>query len=226
MPYAVSATINHEFDTDHLNIWLTFRHPMDLSLMPSYTLWLLEVDTLSLDIVNSAWQDSWTLLLTSDSIAANPNRVTLAYAGPNSDLQTVWGKDWEPWGPILSTDLIAYTRPAFFDRGDPAAWDFQIGDFITDATYRDLDLSGIVPIDAKAVVLSCRIRNNASGQQFIFRPNGLVNSFTAERLYTQAAAVYIGYVFIIALDVGRVIEYYGVNTTWTVIDVCVVGWFF
>lgn len=107
MPYAYGATIKHEFETDHLNIWLTFRHPMDQDLKPPLALWLLEADDVSVDIIDSAWQDEFTFLLTSDTIIVYPDRVLLEYNGPNSNLQTTWGKDWEPWGPSLSADIKA-----------------------------------------------------------------------------------------------------------------------
>ena len=118
MPYAAKATIEHEFDIDHLNVWLTFRHPMLRTLdplasppvydvMPPLALWLLEVDDVPVDIVASEWQDEFTLLLTSDTVAAYPDEVTLVYDGPNENLKTTWGKQWEPWGAILSTDIAS-----------------------------------------------------------------------------------------------------------------------
>ena len=115
MPYAAKAIVQHEFDVDHLNIWLTFRHPMRRSpipqasppvydWMPSLGLWLLECDSVPLNIVASEWLDEFTLLLTSDVIGASPNKVTLEYDGPDEHLCTTWGKQWEPWGPITSLE--------------------------------------------------------------------------------------------------------------------------
>lgn len=115
-PYAAKAIIQHEFDTDHLNIWLTFRHPMQRSeipqaeppvydWMPPLHLWLLEADDVPVDITASEWQDEFTLLLTSDTVADPPNRVLLEYNGPDEKLCIAWQKQWEPWGPILSLDV-------------------------------------------------------------------------------------------------------------------------
>lgn len=124
MPYAYGAKIRHEYliDTDLLNVWLTFRHPMDQDVKPPLIKWLLEADAIAYDIVDSAWQDEFTLLLTSDTIAAHPARVTLEYAGPDPDLQTTWGKDWEPWGPTLSVDLTA----TLWVTGMIIKWPFSI----------------------------------------------------------------------------------------------------
>ncbi|GAH23469.1 unnamed protein product, partial [marine sediment metagenome] len=35
------------------------------------------------------------------NVLALPDRVTLEYDGPAYTLRTTWGKQWEPWGPIL-----------------------------------------------------------------------------------------------------------------------------
>ncbi|GAI58643.1 unnamed protein product, partial [marine sediment metagenome] len=89
-PYAAKAVIQHEFDTNHLNIWVTFRHAMDIEtippgetepvpVMPPLEKWLCEVDDAEMPVTVSAWQDAWTLLLTVPEIEANPDRVLLAY---------------------------------------------------------------------------------------------------------------------------------------------------
>lgn len=122
MPYAAKATVEHEFVTDHLEIYVTFRHPMKLSsapldtpppfdIFPPNALWLLDADTVAIDIVSQEWLDLWTLLLTSDAVAAYPASVKLEYNGPNFGLRTSWNKQWEPFGPIVSTDLTAELLP-------------------------------------------------------------------------------------------------------------------
>lgn len=115
-PYAAKAVIQHEFDVDHLNVWVTFRHAMETTsdpladpvvhdVMPPLELWLCEVDDVEMPVTVSAWQDAWTLLLTVPDIEVNPDRVLLEYAGPSELLRISWHKQWEPWGPILSLDV-------------------------------------------------------------------------------------------------------------------------
>ncbi|GAI10272.1 unnamed protein product [marine sediment metagenome] len=115
-PYAAKAIIQHEFDVDHLNVWVTFRFAMRTSskplaepvvhdVMPLLERWLCEVDDVPKAVTDSAWQDAWTLLLTVPGIAENPDRVLLEYNGPDEDLRISWEKQWEPWGPILSLDV-------------------------------------------------------------------------------------------------------------------------
>ena len=104
-PYAAKAIVQHEWDTDHLNVWVTFEQPMDQSIKPANNLWLCEADGVPKPVTASAWIDAFTILLTIDTILALPGRVTLEYNGPNENLRTTWHKYWEPWGPILSINV-------------------------------------------------------------------------------------------------------------------------
>jgi hypothetical protein len=115
-PYAAKAIIQHEWVSTHLNIWLTFRHQMRRSsnplaeppvydIMPPLDLWLIKADGVDVAVVASEWVDQFTLLLTSNTVASAPARVTLEYNGPNQNLEIIWRKQWEPWGPILSLDI-------------------------------------------------------------------------------------------------------------------------
>jgi hypothetical protein len=114
--YAAKAIIEHEFDTDHLNVWLTFQYPMNQTVKPADSKWIVKVDGVEKLISSSAWQDAYTLLLTIPDIASLPDRVLVEYAGPGpttwapddplrETLEISWQKQWEPWGPILSLDI-------------------------------------------------------------------------------------------------------------------------
>lgn len=119
-PYAAKAIVQHEFDTDHLNIWITFRFPMDQTVKPANALWICEVDDVQEDVTDSAWQDEFTMLLTVGGIPSIPDRVTLQYNGPDINLKTTWAKQWEPWGKILSFDGSLLPFGAF--SGNEIAW--------------------------------------------------------------------------------------------------------
>jgi hypothetical protein len=82
-PYAAKAIIEHEFDTDHLNIFVAFRFPMDETVKPPLNLWICEVDDIVKAVTVSAWIDAYTLLLTVPDVVVLPDRVTLEYNGPN-----------------------------------------------------------------------------------------------------------------------------------------------
>lgn len=119
-PYAAKAIVEHEFDTDHLNIWLTFRFTMDETQKPANGLWICEVDDVVKAVTASAWQDAWTMLLTVAAIASIPDRVTIEYDGPSTLLTTTWNKQWEPWGPILSSDASLLPYGSF--KGNEINW--------------------------------------------------------------------------------------------------------
>ncbi|MCK5612175.1 hypothetical protein KAR91_60445 [Candidatus Pacearchaeota archaeon] len=119
-PYAAKAIVEHEFDVNHLNVWVTFRFAMDQTVKPANGLWLCEVDDVLKAVSASAWQDEWTILLTVPAIASIPDRVTLEYDGPDENLRITWGKQWEPWGPILSSDATLLPYGSF--KGNSFNW--------------------------------------------------------------------------------------------------------
>jgi hypothetical protein len=116
MPYAAKATIEHEFNIDQLDIWLTFRLPMKIcsdpinnptvfDVKPPNDKWYVELDEAEAEINASEWLDQHTMHLTIENVAANPGKVTVSYLGPDTLLRTTWDKQWEPWADIVSTDL-------------------------------------------------------------------------------------------------------------------------
>jgi hypothetical protein len=107
MPYAAKATIEHEYIVDLVMLWVTFRHPMNITVTPDISKWTVTADGTDYDVVSQVWLDEFTLTLTSDTIAARPASVSLTYTGPDVNLKTTWDKQWEPWGAIPSTDLTA-----------------------------------------------------------------------------------------------------------------------
>lgn len=118
MPYAYGAIIKHEYVGTLLKLWLTFRHqmlqssdysadPVVFDVFPPLADWLIEADSVPVDAIANEWIDEFTLLLTSDTVASRPVQVTLEYDGPDEGLSFRWGKQIEPFGPTLSTDLTA-----------------------------------------------------------------------------------------------------------------------
>jgi len=223
-PYAAKAIIEHEFDTDHLNVYVTFRFAMDETVKPAHNLWLCEVDDVLKAITVSAWQDAWTLLLTVPDIAVYPDRVTLEYNGPDENLKITWDKIWEPWGPILSTDIGK--APVFVDRGDPAAYDYAKEDLTIDGAWHDLDLSGIVSEKAKAVFILGHLMGNAVDWKISFRKKGNVNEIVHGGMETLRANVERHRSSIVALDDNRVIQYKIDNQAWDTLDLAIKGWWF
>lgn len=114
--------------------------------------------------------------------------------------------------------------PVFIDRGDPAAKDFVIGDLTTDDSLHTLDLSGIVPAGAKAVLLEVLITGEFLGKRILFRKKGNTNLHNVMLIRTQGAHVIIEMMGVVAVDAERKIEYKAHNIVWDAIDIVVCGW--
>jgi len=109
----------------------------------------------------------------------------------------------------------------FIDRGDVDSYDFRVADFTVDSSWYELDLSAIVGMKAKAVVIGGFYRGFANN--FIkFRKKGNSNDINVPAFRTQVDAIGIQGTLIVPIENG-VIEY-SANSL-TVIDFIVVGWF-
>lgn len=112
----------------------------------------------------------------------------------------------------------------FTDRGDPAAYDFTVGDFTTDATWRTLDLSSIVPAGAKAVSMHIKLKDELLSSAMNFRKNGNAEEYNTSTLRIQSTNVTNDLDLVVACDVNRIIEYYGSDLTFTTINLTIKGW--
>lgn len=106
-PYAAKAIIQYDFDvgTNRIQIWITFRHPMDQTVKPLDAQWIVMHEAVPKAVTASAWQDAYTMWLLVPACFWNPVHLTVEYDGPCKELWTTWHKQWEPWGPILALDI-------------------------------------------------------------------------------------------------------------------------
>jgi len=116
--------------------------------------------------------------------------------------------------------------PVYIDRGDPSSYDYTQADLITNGQWYDLNLSGIVPANAKAVVLKVVVKDESVGIGISLRKNSNTRTCNAPSVTTQAANIYNVSSLIVACDENRVIEYLAANTTWDTINILVAGWLF
>jgi len=131
-----------------------------------------------------------------------------------------------PWEWLIDMIQEWHFSHVFVDRGDPAAADFLKGDLTLDGAWHDLDLSGIVPSNAKAVALYVALFATDVNQNIWFRTNGNVNTYNVSRAFTQTSLIWSTGDFIVPLDEARKIEYMSVNPTWISISITVKGWWF
>ncbi len=114
----------------------------------------------------------------------------------------------------------------YVNRGDPAGWDFEVGDFTTDNTWRDLDLSSIIPVEAKLVHFRGSIEDGITGEDVIFKTKGYDNegsSVSGNILIANIDQEYSDW--FIEPDDDRLIVYKASNTVWTKLSLLVRGWF-
>lgn len=128
-------------------------------------------------------------------------------------------------GANLKTYINAASGKFVPRNSDAAAFDYTVGAFTTDGTYRDKDLSAIVPAGAIAVLLRVQIQDDAVASTFGFRRNGNANGYDGAYLYTQVANVLIEREMTVPCDANRVVEYWGSNLAFSSINVLVMGWY-
>ncbi len=112
----------------------------------------------------------------------------------------------------------------YVDRGDPAAYDFAIGDLTIDGAWHDLDLSALVAAGAKAVLLIGHLQGAAIDWKINFRKKGNTNEINHSDMETIRANVTRHRSSIVALDVNRVIQYNADNQAWAALELGVRGW--
>lgn len=116
----------------------------------------------------------------------------------------------------------------YTDRGDLSAQDFSGGDFTTDNTWRDLDLSGIVGSNAVLThIIFSVVENTAAGtpKSLRFRTNGNTNDVNRCLVFCPANTIPGTQEGMVYTDSDGVIEYKASNNTFETIEMTVKGWF-
>lgn len=165
-----------------------------------------------------------------DGAAIVEAAITLADNTTNDVSITAHG--FTPKAPNDTTKFLrgdaAWAVPSTIEiteRGDPSASDFTDASLTTDGTWRDLDLSSIVPAGAVMVLLRVVVEDDAAESYLQFRKNGNSNSYAVNGVYTQVSGVLIEDSIPVFCDSSRVIEYRGSNLTFTSISIDVIGWY-
>jgi len=112
----------------------------------------------------------------------------------------------------------------FFDRGDPANQDWNQNDLIFDGVWHDLDLSSIVPVDTKGVVLRVAHQATLLGFYIYFRTKGNSNWPNVAECRNLVSAQIHHRDKIVAVDSNRVIQYKAYITAPSLLLITVAGW--
>lgn len=124
---------------------------------------------------------------------------------------------------IITTNLEI--NSGFVDRGDPANWDFILTDITADATWRDMDLSGIVPAGAYAVDILCIVGSTvAVSQAMYFRKKGYTQLRNTPAIIVQNTSALNEVPCVVPLDSNGKIQY-NCSVNITTMLLVVKGWF-
>ena len=125
----------------------------------------------------------------------------------------------------LNTELIT-TYGFFHDRGLVTAADFSLAGtpLVTDATWRNIDISSIVPVDTKAVLCRVTVEDNATMSIFYLKNNTGATDLNVSQITTQVANIALQMDCIVPVGSDRILKYWGTNTTFTDITILIKGW--
>ncbi len=112
----------------------------------------------------------------------------------------------------------------YVDRGDPATLDFIVSDFTRDGTWRDLDLSAIIPQTARAILMEFDIETVNREKHIRIRKYGNTNAINHQDIETFNGGIHQSGSIIVAVDSNRIIEYNIDAATWTELDMTIRGW--
>ena len=107
---------------------------------------------------------------------------------------------------------------------DPSSYDFDETDLTLDSTWRDLDLSSVIPEGAKAVQLYVRLTDDTSTGLITFRKNGFTGTTNQFQIRNQVANKQTQMTFVCPVDSNGVIEYYSLAGMDS-IDIMIMGWY-
>ena len=130
-------------------------------------------------------------------------------------------RGWE----VVSEIGAGGTNYRYVDRGDPADWDWELGDLTTDGAWHDLDCSSIVSSDAVAILFRITVLDDNANKYLQMRKNGITNSRNSQLIRTQVVDQYNDGMLLISCDENQKVEYFASSTTWSAINICITGWF-
>lgn len=119
-----------------------------------------------------------------------------------------------------------YLTAGFVNRGDPTVHDFTQATLIQDNAWHELDLSAIVPENAKGVCIYIEAIHASATKTIMLRKSGNVNETVLSRLRTLVAGLAHYKDATVACDENRKIDYWIQTPNWTLINFTVKSWWF
>jgi len=112
----------------------------------------------------------------------------------------------------------------YVDRGDPSAWDFQIGNLAVDGAWHSLELGGIITDeDATDVEILVQFRGGAAQASVQMRETNNVNVYNRLLGSTQGDNLFTTLPGRVTLGPDRSMDYF-VSATMVICNIVVRGW--
>lgn len=127
---------------------------------------------------------------------------------------------------MYATGKKAITSPSTrtVTRGNTASADYSSGTLTKDGAWHDLDLSSVVPTEARWVQLQVNISAAAIGRYLLLREKDFAEQYVIHKLYTHAAAFPTDARFWIGINSSGILEYAAAAAAFTDLNITVVAW--
>ena len=112
----------------------------------------------------------------------------------------------------------------YVDRGVVAAVDFAVGDFTKDSAWHTLDLSSIIPSNAKKVTVVTRWQDVTAIRSLQFSTTSGASGQNVFSPWSENPLAIQGLKFELVPTSAGLISYWIQSGTWTTFNLTVVGW--
>lgn len=111
------------------------------------------------------------------------------------------------------------------DRGDVTPYDYTSATLTADGEWHDLDISAIVGVSRRFVLVKTYLKDNAGGKEMLMRTKGYVNDVNIEHCGTIIADKTCGRNSWLYTDVNGIIQYKIEVAVWANTDLVIRGYF-
>ena len=114
---------------------------------------------------------------------------------------------------------------SWHDRGDIAAYDYTLADFVDPFVWYTFNLSSIVGIGKHLVKIRCIITTTTNDQHMYLRTKGYTDVINIHKLLVRTLQKNYDYSILVETDENGCIEGYRFGLYFTVINIAIQGWF-
>lgn len=127
---------------------------------------------------------------------------------------------------MFGRDRYNFGGVGYEDRGSTTGYDFTQATLTQDTQWNELDLSTIVPENAKAVNIHFRASDATVGRILYVRPHGDTTNTGTCTIRNQVSGVSVGGYFVTGVDSDQKIDYKSNAPGYTTVNFLIKGWWF